>query len=129
VRNAFFEDETLGCLSSLRADVPELVTQLVERFDRNRDSYLAGGINETQLRREFIDPFFSRLGWDNENRQGYSPAYREVILEDSLKVGGETKAPDYCFCISGMREFLVETKKLFASAGGLVPLDFSRGRR
>jgi hypothetical protein len=30
--------------------VPKEVVQLVERFDRNRDSYLAGGINETQLR-------------------------------------------------------------------------------
>jgi len=31
---------------------PKEVVELVERFDRNRDSYLAGGINETQLRRE-----------------------------------------------------------------------------
>jgi predicted type IV restriction endonuclease len=72
------------------ANVPELVTQLVVRYDRNRDSYLAGGINETQLRQEFINPFFSCLGWDIENKQGYAPAYREVIFEDSLKVGGET---------------------------------------
>ena len=31
------------------ATVPEPVTQLVERFDRNRDSYHAGGINETRF--------------------------------------------------------------------------------
>jgi predicted type IV restriction endonuclease len=93
------------------ADVAELVTQLVARYDRNRDSYLAGGINETQLRREFVDPFFSCLGWDIENKQGYAPAYREVVFEDSLKVGGETKAPDYCFRIGGMRKFFVEAKK------------------
>jgi predicted type IV restriction endonuclease len=86
------------------ADVPELVTQLVARYDCNRDSYFAGGINETQLRREFVDPFFSCLGWDIENKQSYAPAYREVIFEDSLKVGGETKAPDYCFRIGGMRQ-------------------------
>ena len=84
---------------------------MVERFDRNRESYLAGGINETQLRREFIDPFFSCLGWDIENKQGYAPAYREVIFEDSLRVGAETKAPDYCFRIGGMRKFFVEAKK------------------
>jgi len=29
---------------------PKEVIGLVERFDRNRDSYLAGGINETRLR-------------------------------------------------------------------------------
>jgi len=31
---------------------PREVIDLVARFDRNRDSYLAGGIDETQLRRE-----------------------------------------------------------------------------
>ena len=84
---------------------------MVERFDRNRDSYLAGGINETQLRQEFINPFFSCLGWDIENKQGYAPAYREVIFEDSLRVGAETKAPDYCCRIGGMRKFLSRPMK------------------
>jgi hypothetical protein len=37
---------------------PEPILDLVARFERNRDSYLAGGINETQLRQESIDPFF-----------------------------------------------------------------------
>ena len=50
-----------------------------------------------------VDPFFSCLGWDIENKQGYAPAYREVIFEDSLRVGAETKALDYCFRIGGMR--------------------------
>jgi len=101
---------------------PKEVGQLVERFDRNRDSYLAGGINETQLRREFIDPFFSCLGWDIENKQGYAPAYREVIFEDSLRVGAETKAPDYCFRIGGMRKFFVEAKKPAVNiATGVAP--------
>jgi predicted type IV restriction endonuclease len=94
-----------------KVSAPEIVRGLIARFDRNRDSYLAGGINEMQLRREFIDPFFSCLGWDIENKQGYAPAYREVIFEDSLRVGAETKAPDYCFRIGGMRKFFVEAKK------------------
>jgi len=34
---------------------------LVERFDRNVESYRSGQYNETQLRREFIDPFFKAL--------------------------------------------------------------------
>ena len=33
---------------------PKGVVRLVERFDRNRDSYLAGGLNETQLRYESL---------------------------------------------------------------------------
>jgi type I restriction-modification system DNA methylase subunit len=49
---------------------PKAVQDLVERFDQNRDAYLSGSYNETQLRREFIDPLFEALGWDVENRQG-----------------------------------------------------------
>jgi hypothetical protein len=76
--------------------LPPVVLGLVERFDRNRDSYLAGGINETQLRREFIVPFLSSLGRDTENKQGHAPDYREVVFEDSLRVGGETFVRDPC---------------------------------
>jgi hypothetical protein len=34
--------------------------QLVERFARNCDSYRSGSYNETQLRREFLDPFWEK---------------------------------------------------------------------
>jgi hypothetical protein len=71
--------------------VPEQILQLIETFDRNRDAYHTGGYNETQLRREFIDPFFEALGWDVTNKSGYAPAYRDVIHEDSSKVNGATK--------------------------------------
>jgi|GEM_PF-6904699 len=30
------------------------ISALVERFERNREAYLSGDYNETQLRREFI---------------------------------------------------------------------------
>jgi len=38
--------------------VPKDVKQLVERFRDNREAYLSREYNETQLRREFLDPFF-----------------------------------------------------------------------
>lgn len=90
---------------------PKEITQLVERFDCNRESYRSSQYNETQLRREFIDPFFENLGWDVTNKQGYAEAYKDVIHEDAIKVGGYTKAPDYCFRIGGTRKFFVEAKK------------------
>jgi hypothetical protein len=86
---------------------PDAVKRLVDHFDQNRDAYLSGSYNESQLRREFIDPLFEALGWDVENRQGSAMPSRDVIFEDSGKVGGATKAPDYCFRISGMRKFYV----------------------
>jgi len=91
--------------------VPERIRQLIKTFDYNLDSYKRGSYNETQVRREFIDPFFEELGWDVTNRQGYAEAYKDVIHEDAIKVGGATKAPDYCFRIGGTRKFFLEAKK------------------
>jgi len=93
------------------ADVPSKIDELVEIFDRNIDTYRSQAYNETQLRREFIDPFFEELGWDVTNKAGLAQAYKDVIHEDAIKVGGETKAPDYCFRIGGVRKFFLEAKK------------------
>ncbi len=55
-------------------EIPPQVIDLVQRFERNVESYRSQGYNETQLRREFIDPFFEALGWDVTNKQGYAEA-------------------------------------------------------
>jgi predicted type IV restriction endonuclease len=91
--------------------VPELVLELVERFERNRAAYRSGRYKETRARAEFIDPLFVALGWDVHNVKGYAEAYKDVVHEDAIKVGGATKAPDYCFRIGGARKFFVEAKK------------------
>jgi predicted type IV restriction endonuclease len=91
--------------------VPKEILQLVETFERNQGAYTSGAYNETQLRQEFINPLFMGLGWDVNNRAGYAEAYKDVIHEDSIKIGGATKAPDYCFRIGGARKFFLEAKK------------------
>ncbi len=91
--------------------LPAAVARLVETFDRNKEAYLQGPYNETQLRREFIDPFFKGLGWDVDNEKGYAEAYKDVIHEDAIRIGQATKAPDYCFRIGGTRKFFLEAKK------------------
>ena len=90
---------------------PAEILDLVARFERNLDTYRSGAYNETQLRREFLDPFFKALGWDIDNTQGYAEAFKEVIHEDAIKVGGSTKAPDYSFRVGGRRIFFLEAKK------------------
>ena len=75
------------------ADVPSRVAELVETFDQHIEAYRSQQYNETQLRREFIDPFFDELGWDVSNKAGYAQAYKDVIHEDAIKIGGTTKAP------------------------------------
>ncbi|NTW06278.1 MAG: N-6 DNA methylase, partial [Syntrophaceae bacterium] len=90
---------------------PPIILDLIERFERNIDAYKSGSYNETQVRREFIDPFFEAMGWDVNNTQGNAEAYKDVIHEDAVKVGGVSKAPDYSFRIGGQRKFFVEAKK------------------
>ncbi|MDO8691326.1 MAG: N-6 DNA methylase, partial [Dehalococcoidia bacterium] len=90
---------------------PAEIEALVARFEQNQSAYTSGHYNETQVRHEFIDPLFMALGWDVNNEQGYAEAYKDVIHEDSIKVGGATKAPDYCFRIGGTRKFFLEAKR------------------
>ena len=91
--------------------VPQEILKLVERFESQREAYQSGKYNEAQIRAEFIDPFFRALGWDVHNEQGYAEAYKNVVHEDALKMGGATESPDLCFRIGGTRKFFVECKK------------------
>ncbi len=91
--------------------LPKEIADLIERFDRNLDNYKGGQYNEAQLRQDFLNPFLGALGWDMTNKAGYAEAYRDVIHEDAIKIGGATKAPDYCFRIGSVKKFFVEAKK------------------
>jgi len=90
---------------------PSALMKLVDQFSEHRDTYMSEDFSETAARLQFIDPMFELLGWDVYNRQSYAEAYKEVIHEDSLKIGGSTKSPDYSFRIGGVRKFFVEAKK------------------
>ena len=96
-------------MSSLPA--PAALLDLVSRFREQLPDYKRGRYNETQLRRDFLDPLFRLLGWDVDNSAGYAESFREVVHEDAVKVGGTTKAPDYSFRLGGRRLFFLEAKK------------------
>jgi predicted type IV restriction endonuclease len=64
------------------------IATLVEHFKEHIEVYKQGQYNETQTRREYIDPLFKALGWDIDNEQGLAEAYKEVIHEDKIKIGG-----------------------------------------
>ncbi|KAF0106483.1 MAG: hypothetical protein FD146_2574 [Anaerolineaceae bacterium] len=89
---------------------PDSIRELVEKFDQHRHEYRQHK-NETELRREFLDPFFEALGWDMFNRKSASEKYKEVIHEASVEVGGQAKAADYAFRIGEKNIFFVEAKK------------------
>jgi hypothetical protein len=90
---------------------PDALLRLIDRFDQDRKVFLSGDYKEEQLRLEFLNPFFTALGWDMDNKQGLSETFKQVIHEESIKVAGASKAPDYTFRIGGRRTFSVEAKK------------------
>jgi hypothetical protein len=92
-------------------DAKAAVDRLVERFARNVDAYKRSDYKETQVRVEYVDPFFEALGWDVRNVQGYAEQYKDAIREDAIKVSGATRAPDYCFRIGGARKSFLEAKR------------------
>ncbi len=96
---------------------PKEILRLIDQFERNLDSYKSGQYDEAQLRKEFLDPFFKALGWDMDNTQGLAEAYKDVINEDAIRIGGAVKAPDYCFRIGGTRKFFLEAKKPSVAIG------------
>ncbi|MDO9538762.1 MAG: TaqI-like C-terminal specificity domain-containing protein [Methanocalculus sp.] len=93
------------------AACPDAIRSLVQRFEFHLPSYLRGQKNETELRRQFLDPFFHALGWDVDNNKGYSEAYKEVAHEEPIKIRGKTLFIDYAFRIGGQTKFIVEAKK------------------
>ena len=73
----------------MKEPAKEKVKELAGRFRYNLDVYKKSTYNETQVRQEFIDPFFEALG----NKQGHAEQYKGVVHEDAIKVGRSTRAP------------------------------------
>ena len=90
---------------------PKEVKELVDRYERERKVLESGAYGEADTRKEFIEPLFTALGWDVVNRSTYSEAYKDVVNEYSLKIGGSHKAPDYAFRVGGNRVLFVEAKR------------------
>jgi len=89
------------------------IKDLVNKYHSNRNTYLKADYNETQLRTDFLDPFFELLGWDIKNSEGKPTNEREVLLEEGLKADAtaNTKKPDYTFRLFSERKFFLEAKK------------------
>lgn len=58
---------------------PGVIGELVDKFVEHRETYRKAGYNETQLRQDFLDPFFEALGWDVYNRHGFAETYRDIM--------------------------------------------------
>lgn len=100
----------------MKTTAPATIQKLVETFEQNLNDYRTHK-NETELRREFLDKFFTALGWDVDNLQGAREADKEVAHEFSVEIEGQQKKADYAFrikrdsSIAEKFDFLVEAKK------------------
>ena len=90
---------------------PDKIKTLVESFHSNLDAYKTNKKNETELRRQFLDPFFTELGWDVANDKTYADAYKDVVHEFSIRTKTGVEFPDYCFRIGQTPKFFVEAKQ------------------
>lgn len=90
----------------------KIIADLVARFNNNKSFYTTSKLyKEEETKVEFINPMMEALGWDVHNKQGLGPNFKEVVFEESLAVGKETRAPDYSFRLGGQLIYYLEAKK------------------
>ena len=89
----------------------EIIADLVARFNSNKSFYTTSKLyKEEEAKVEFINPMMEALGWDVHNKQGLGPNFKEVVFEESLAIGKETRAPDYSFRLGGQLIYYLEAK-------------------
>jgi len=91
------------------------IHELVQGFATHIKQLKAPDYKESQVRRNYIDPFWELLGWDVSNRNQLAPQDLEVVDEPSMDSaehdGLRSRQPDYLFRVSGISRFIVEAKK------------------
>jgi len=93
---------------------PDIKT-LVQGFASHIRELKAPEYKESQVRLHYIDPFWTLLGWDVQNKAQRAPQDVEVIVEPSMDSvddeGLRARQPDYLFRVHGFARFVVEAKK------------------
>ena len=72
------------------------VTELVRKFDEHKDQFIAHNYQEAHARTEFIDKFWTALGWDVRHDFQTNPREQEVKIEKS-DTAGSTRRVYYAF--------------------------------
>ena len=91
----------------------ERTKQLVSIFSENEGKYLSPGYSEAQARLDFIDKFWTALGWDVNHEDQLDPYKQEVKVERGVATSEFRKRADYAFLAPNFRDvrFFVEAKK------------------
>ena len=92
----------------------QLVQQLADNFKAQERAYLSSSYQESQVRQDFIDKFFTALGWDVTHERQRNPYEQEVRIENKVAMESSQRRADYAFMIAPNYEqvkFFVEAKK------------------
>ncbi len=90
------------------------IKQLAVDFSANEKAYLAQTYSESQVRQDFIDKFFTALGWDVTHAVQKNPYEQEVKIENRVTMADSQRRADYAFSIApnfDQVKFFVEAKK------------------
>jgi adenine-specific DNA-methyltransferase len=72
---------------------------LVSQFDANKAYYLSPPYQEEEERRDFIDKFWTALGWDVNHDQQTNPDAQEVKVERGVTMSEGRKRADNAFSL------------------------------
>ena len=75
----------------------DTVCQLVKDFKAQERAYLSSEYQESQVRQDFIDKFFTALGWDVTHTRQKNPYEQEVKIENKVMTGASQRWADYAF--------------------------------
>lgn len=88
--------------------------KLVRAYAEHFAQYSQTDYNETEVRNDFVNPFFEILGWDVLNKKNLPQHLREVKHEAAVYVeeNGENrkKKPDYAFHLERKSVFSLKRK-------------------
>jgi methylase of polypeptide subunit release factors len=88
------------------------ISDLVDRYRSQRTFYESGDCPEAQLRLDLLDDFLRCFGWDVRNENGMTYRTRDVVIELSTELEGDTLGrPDYILRFNRKVHHVVEAKK------------------
>lgn len=97
-----------------------IVHALVEDFGLHRAGYIATGYSETDVRQDYLNKFFTALGWDVAHERQKNPFQQEVKVERNVADGPAKRRADYAFFTApNFRDvrLFAEAKKPFTELG------------
>ncbi len=90
------------------------VRALADTFRAGEAHYLSAGYQEQEARQDFIDKFWTALGWDVTHHTQTNPYAQEVKVERGIQMSEGRKRADYAFYLDPdfqNARFFVEAKK------------------